>query len=334
VNIFELGDFRLRCGVTLPAAKLAYTVHGRLNEARDNAILFPSFLGGTPAALEAWIGPGRPLDPDRYCIILPGHFGLPPTTSPSTAESPLDRGSFPPVHIADDVNAQHRLLVERFGIEQLQLVLGWSVGALQTYEWAVRYPSMVRRMCSIAGAPKPSPWTRLWLRTVTEEPFTSDPAWHGGWYNERAEVRAGARRAGHMAALTLTPPGFYREGEEVYRQLGFGSVDDFVVRFWEAFWLAQDPNDVIVQACKAATADPAEGGEIIDALSRITARAAVVAFTGDPMFAPEQCRHDAGHIRSAVFRQIDTQFGHLATFALSTQDTKAVDDVLTELLAT
>lgn len=96
MEIFDLGDFRLQCGATLPGAKLAYKVHGSLNAAKDNAILFPSFLGGAPEALEAWIGEGRPLDPSRYCIILPGHFGLPPTSSPSNTPAPYGRGRSPP----------------------------------------------------------------------------------------------------------------------------------------------------------------------------------------------------------------------------------------------
>jgi homoserine O-acetyltransferase/O-succinyltransferase len=333
MDTYDLGDFRLRCGITLPGATLAYRVHGTLNAKKDNAILFPSFLGGAPEALEAWIGPGRPLDPDRYYIILPGHFGLPPTTSPSTAVMPFDRGAFPAVHIADDVVAQHRLLTEHLGVEQLALVLGWSVGGLQTYEWAVRYPEMVKRMASIAGAPKPSPWTRMWLRTVIEEPLTADPSWRHGFYHDRADVQAGARLVGHGAALTLTPPAFYREGEEAWRALGFASAEDFVARFWEPFWLAQDPNDVIVQSRKARAADPAGGGDLSAALARITARAAVLAFTGDHMFQPAECRADAARIAGASFHEIDSAFGHLATFSLSAEDVKAVDAVLAELLA-
>src|SRR6266568_1850278 len=172
MEIFKLGNFQLSSGVTLPNAQLAYKTHGILSPKKDNAILFPNFLGGSPEALEVWIGQGRPLDPDKYFIILPGHFGLPPTTSPSNTAPPFNQGAFPAVHIADDVIAQHRLLTEQFGIQELQLVLGWSVGALQTYEWAVRFPNMVKRMASIAGAPMPSPWTRLWLCTALEEPLT------------------------------------------------------------------------------------------------------------------------------------------------------------------
>ena len=263
---------------------------------------------------------------------LPGHFGLAPSSSPSNTPLPFDRGAFHAVHIADDVIAQKRLLNEQFGIQELQLVLGWSVGALQTYEWAVRFPHMVRRMASIAGAPKPSPWTKLWLSTVLEEPLTSDTAWNNGFYTDARDVQAGARRMAHKTALTLPPHGFYREGNPVWRSLGFVSVDDFIARFWEAFWLPQDPNNVITQARKARAADPGAGGDLTTALSRITAKTFVVAFTGDPMFPPEECKLDAERISGAQFRQINTAFGHLATFALSAQDTQAVDNVLREVL--
>ena len=331
MDTFDLGDFRLTSGYTLPNAKLAYKTHGSLSAAKDNAILFPNFLGGTPEALETWIGNDRPLDPRKYFIILPGHFGLLPSSSPSNTEPPFDRGAFPLVHIADDVIAQQRLLAEKFSIQELQLVLGWSVGALQTYEWAVRFPQIVKRVASIAGAPRPSAWTRLWLHTVLEEAVTSDPAWQNGFYTDAHAVQAGLRRQGHGAALTLPPLVFYRQ--EVWRSLGFVSVDDFICRFWEAFWLPQDPNNVITQARKARAADPAAGGDLAAALRRITAKTFVAAFTGDPMFPPEDCKLDAERIPGAQFRQIDSLCGHLATFGLFEQDRHAVDAFLRDVLA-
>ena len=334
MEIFELGDFPLRSGRTLPAARLAYQTYGTLSEAKDNAILFPTFLGAEPDALSRWIGPDRPLDPNKYFIVLPGHFGLAPTSSPSNTDLPFDRGAFPPVHIADDVVAQQRLLSELFGIEELQLVLGWSVGGLQTYEWAVRFPERVRRMASIAGAPKPSPWTQLWLRSALEEPITSDPNWNGGFYTDPRAVQGGLRRAGHATALTLPPPGFYREGREGWRALGFAGFEDFVARFWEAFWLSKDPADIVVQARKAQAADPSGGGDLTAALGAITAKTAVIAFTGDAMFPPAECAYDAERIPGAQFRTVDSMFGHLATFALSEADVKAVDSILADLLAT
>ena len=73
-EIFELGNYELESGITLPNAKIAYKTHGTLNEARDNVVLFPHMWSGTPKAMEIFIEHDRPLDPRRYFIILPGQF--------------------------------------------------------------------------------------------------------------------------------------------------------------------------------------------------------------------------------------------------------------------
>ncbi len=331
-KIFNLGDFRLSTGVTLPGAKLAYKTFGTLNSQKDNAILFPHFLGGTPDSLLSFIGAGLPLDPNKYFIILPGLFGNGLSSSPSNTPPPFDRGAFPQTTIADDVIAQHRLVTEVLGIEQLHLVLGWSVGALQTYEWAVRFPQMVKRAASIAGAPKPSPWTTLWLQTAIEEPITADPAWNNGFYNNPHDLQAGLRRQGHIMALTLPPLGFYREGEEVWRSIGFSSRNDFIVRFWEAFMLPQDPNDLVTQSRKTRAADPSAGGDLDTALQQIKAKMFVIAFNGDMMFPPEECQRDAQRIPNAQYREVNSISGHLTTFALTPQDKQAMDDILQQVL--
>lgn len=333
MEIFDLGNFELHTGYTLPDAKLAYKTHGTLSATKDNAILFPNFLGGSPEALEAYIADDMALDPRKYFIILPEQFGNGHSSSPTNTGLPFEGGAFPLIHVADDVAAQHKLLTEHFGITELQLVLGWSVGALQTYEWAVRYPAMVKRMASVAGAPKPSPWTQLWLKTVIEDPITSDPAWNGGFYTDAHAVQGGLRRQAHSMALTLPPSGFYREGSEVWREIGFSSREDFISRFWEAFMLPQDPNNLLVQGRKARFADPSRGGDMAAALGKITAKAAVAAFTGDVMFPPAECRFDAERIEGAKFIEIQSRCGHLATFALFAEDKAAIDAVLRDLLA-
>src|SRR3954465_13798979 len=106
MEIFELGDFPLTSGYTLPGAKLSYKTHGTLNAAKDNAILFPHFLGGAPEYVEQWIGEGRPIDTNKYFILCPGQLGNGSSTSPSNTPSPLNAGSFPPVKFADDVILQ------------------------------------------------------------------------------------------------------------------------------------------------------------------------------------------------------------------------------------
>lgn len=330
-GMFEIENFVMQCGATLPVARITWKTHGTLNADKSNAILFPNFLGGFDAALEMWIGEGRPLDPSKYFIIMPGQFGLAPSTSPSNTPQPYDGASFPQAHIADDVVAQERMVRELWGIEAFYLVLGWSVGALQTYEWAVRFPKMVTRMASICGAPKPSDWTRLWLRTVIEDPISADPNFANGRYTDSAAVNQGKRITGHMAALTHPPKVFYRT--QIWRRLGFSSMEDFVARSWETFWLPHDPNDLILQARKARFADPAHGGDISAALSTITAKAMIAAVEGDAMFPPEDGAVDASRVPGSIYRHLQSESGHLATFALSPSDQQAIDGVIAEILA-
>ncbi len=331
MDTFELGNFRLVNGYTIPNARLAYTTHGTLNAARDNAVVFPNFLGGNDAALEMYVAEGMALDPSKYFVILPGQFGNGYSSSPSNTPPPFDRGGFPPIAIADDVIAQHRLITEHFGIERLALVLGWSVGALQTYEWAVRFPDVVTRMASIAGAPRPSPWTLHWLRTVIEEPIVTDPAWNNGFYAQATDVQAGLRRQAHCMALTLPPLAYYHG--DIMQRLGFGSVQDFVRGFFEGFMIGQDPNNLLIQARKALTADPAQGGDLTQALGRITARTTIAAFTGDVMFPPQDNEIDARNIPGARYRELTTISGHLTTFGLFPEDRQAVDDTIREALS-
>jgi len=339
-GIFEAKTFVMQCGSTLSSAFLSYRTHGKLNADKSNAIMFPGFLGGIPEALELWIGEGRPLDPAKYFIILPGQFGIPPSSSPSNTPAPYNGSHFPQARISDDIIIQERMMRELFGITELQLVLGWSVGALQTYEWAVRFPSKVKRMASIAGAPKPSAWTKLWLKSVVEEPLTTDPFWANGNYTDNALLQAGKRQIGHLAALTLPPKIFYRVDRELWRTTmdpvtgaGFASVNDFVARFWEGFWLPHDANDLVLQSRKAQLADPAEGGNIADALAKITAKAAVAALTGDAMFPPDEGEMDAKGVKGAEFSHLESDSGHLATFSLTPNDRVVIDGVIARILS-
>jgi homoserine O-acetyltransferase len=308
MEIFNLGDFKLESGITLPNAVLSYKTHGTLSPKKDNVILFPNILGGVPEVLEAYIGEGRPLDPTKYFIVLPGNFGNSISSSPSNTSSPFEKGAFPDVLIADDINAQYKMLTELWEITELQLVLGWSVGALQTFEMAVRYPSFVKRAASIAGAPRPSDWTKLWLKSVVEDTITSNEHYNGGFYQNASLLQGSLRRQAHLTALTLPPIGFYREGQELWKNIGFTSFEDSIIRFWESFWLPQDPNDIVTSAKKARFADPARlaDGDIEKALKRITAKFAVVAFTGDNMFPPAEGKIDASRVTNCTFTEISS----------------------------
>jgi homoserine O-acetyltransferase len=328
---FDLGDYELESGLTLPSARLAYKVHGTLNEARDNAVLFPHMWSGTSKSMESFIGPGRPLDPERWFVILPGQFANGFSSSPSNTPPPLGGGAFPNVTIGDDVRAQHRLITERFGIERLELVLGWSMGAEQTYEWAVRYPEMVRRALPFAGTAKTTPHDYLWVRSH-EDSLKSDPAWNGGFYGHPSEVRVGLRRHAQAWSVMGLCPEFYNT--EAWRELGFTSLDDFNHRFWEGYFAPMDPNNLIWMGWKWRHGDVSRhtNGDLGAALARITARTHVVAFSRDMFFPPADLEAEQRMIANSEFRVVDSLRAHFAMFCLTDSDREQIDACIDELL--
>lgn len=151
-QLIDIGRLELEEGGVLSHCELAVATHGQLNAAKDNAILVPTWYSGTSKIMEqVYIGPGRALDPSRYFIVVVNQIGNGLSVSPHNNTGDLGGPNFPKVRIGDDVRAQHRLLTEHFGIRRLALVVGGSMGAQQTYEWAVRYPDMVERAAPIAG---------------------------------------------------------------------------------------------------------------------------------------------------------------------------------------
>ena len=128
--------------------------------------------------------------------------------------------SFPQVRIGDDVVAQERLLREHFGIERLELVIGGSMGAEQTYEWAVRFPDKVRRAAPIAGTAQNTPHDYLYIEALCEQ-LRSDQGWNGGDYKSSTDVVDGLKRHADVWAVMGFSTEFWKQ--EVWRALEFTS---------------------------------------------------------------------------------------------------------------
>ncbi len=329
---FELDDFALESGGKIPACRLAYATLGTLNARKDNVILFPHMFSGTSKHMQAYVGAGLAIDPARYFVVLPNMLGNGLSSSPHNCAPPLAMADFPLVTIGDDVRTQHRLLTEKFGIERLELVLGWSMGAQQTFEWAVRYPEMVRRAAPIGGTARGTAHNHLFVANAMEM-IKSDPAWASGRYTEPHAVKAGLRLLGHFFAQSGLSKDFY--AREQWRQIGFNSLDEFMTGFWEAWFAPMDPNALLCLLKKWQLADVAKhtGGDLKAALARITAVVFNLPFAQDMMFTLDECRAEHEMTPRSTLKPIPTTWGHFGMLGLDPQDQHFIDRSLAELLA-
>ncbi len=327
----DLGNFALEMGETLRDCKLKYKTHGKLNQNKDNAILFPHMWSGTSASMEMFIGEGRPLDPEKYFIILPGQFGNGISSSPSNTPPPHDRGAFPNITIGDDVRAQYELVHTHLGIDSLQLVLGWSMGAQQTYEWAVRYPDMVKRAAPFGGTAKVTGHNSLWVKSH-EDALKSDPNFNNGFYSNQSDCHVGLRRHSQLWGVMGLCQAFYKK--EVWKDIGFSSLADFQHGFWDNYFLPMDPNNLICMGWKWRHGDVSKhtNGDLEAALKRIQALTYVVAFSDDMAFPESDCEYEQKMIPNSKFFTINTLWAHFGMFCVSDDDKNQIDAVISKLL--
>ncbi|MCF7547935.1 alpha/beta fold hydrolase [Pseudonocardia sp. WMMC193] len=335
-DLISVGRLDLEEGGSIPDLQLAVATFGTLNEARDNAVLVTTWYSGTHQIWrDAYIGSEHALDPDTYFIVVVDQIGSGLSTSPHNADGPnaeIAGPRFPHVRIGDDVVAQERLLREHFGIETLHAVVGGSMGAQQTYEWAVRFPDKVKRAAAIAGTAQNTPHDFLFTKALVEA-ITSDPGFADGEYSSNADVVAGlTRHAGIWAVLGFSTE-FWKL--EVWRALEFESKEAFLAGFLEPYFTAMDPNDLLCMAWKWQRGDVARhtGGDLDAALGRITARTFVLPISEDMFFPVRDCRAEQEKIKNSELRVIDDVLGHLGLFAVAPTYMPQIDQHLGELLA-
>ncbi|MYL83340.1 homoserine O-acetyltransferase [Desulfovibrio aerotolerans] len=207
-------------GRSLGPVTLAYETYGRLNASATNAVLVLHALTGDshaagyyetsdskPGWWDLMIGPGKPLDTDRYFIICSNVVGgCMGTTGPASVDPATGRPyglSFPVITVGDMVQAQ-KCLIDHLGVGRLLSVVGGSMGGMQVLEWSVRYPDMVRSAVPLATTTKHSALA-IAFNEVARQAIMADPAWNGGDYYDGEQPAHGlavARMIGHITYLS------------------------------------------------------------------------------------------------------------------------------------
>ena len=340
-EVHSIGRFDLEEGGVIPDLQLAVATRGTLNADKSNAILIPTWFSGTHQTWDQiYIGEGRALDPEKYFIIVVNQIGNGLSTSPHNTEDPsISMSKFPDVRISDDVRAQEQLLREVFGIEQLALVVGGSMGAQQTWEWAVRFPDKVLRAAPIAGTAQNTPHDFLFTQTLLDA-ITSDPGFAGGDYATHLQVQAGLGRHADIWAVMGLSTEFWKSGFwKNIPMLNGDTTDDFTAfqaGFLRALFQLMDPNALLAMGWKWQRGDVARntGGDLAQALGRITAKTLVMPIDHDMFFPVADCAAEQELTPGSELRVLPSIAGHFGLFGFEPTYVEHVDRNLAELLAT
>lgn len=331
----------LECGCTLANPTLHYAVYGRLNAARDNAVLVCHALTGSALVGSWWpeiFAPGAVLSLEHDFVICINMLGScygstgPGSVNPATGEA--YGPDFPLISIRDNVRAQAQLL-DSLGIRKLRMVLGGSIGGMQALEWTILNPERVERALVIGVAPLSA--MGLALNHLQRQAILHDPDWASGRYLPQCPPRRGlalARQIGMISykSVPLLEERFGRNpnrtGEDPWSadEKGGGLVggrfdiagylDLQGQRFIDRF----DANSYLAILRTMDTWDPLRGcSSPEEAFGPICAELSFVGISSDWLFPAETVRNFAATIRSAGvradYREMTSAHGHDAFLA-------------------
>lgn len=253
-------------GGVLPEFNVAYETWGRLNEGKTNAILLHTGLSASsharstevnpkPGWWEKFIGPGSPLDTDKYFVIctnvIGGCYGSTGPSSTDPADGQRYATRFPILTMEDMVRAQFRLL-DAMGIQKLYASVGSSMGGMQSLAAGVMFPERVGKIVSVSGCARSHPYS-VAMRHTQRQVLMMDPNWARGFYYDSIPPHSGMKLAREIATVT------YRSGPEWEKRFGRKRADptkqpalcpDFLIETYldhagEKFCLEYDPNSLL-----------------------------------------------------------------------------------------
>jgi len=331
---------QLQCGKTLEQYDIAYESYGELNADRSNAILICHALSGDqhaagyysmedrkPGWWDSAIGPGKPIDTDRFFVVCINNLGGckgssgPNTINPATGK--YWGPDFPIVTVKDWVQCQYRFM-QFLELPHWCAIIGGSLGGMQVMQWTIDFPLLLKHAIVIAAAPKLSA-QNIAFNEVARQSIMSDPDFCDGHYLEQKTIpRRGlmlARMLGHITYLSddAMRNKFGRELRE--GKLNFGFDVDFQVESYlryqgRSFVDRFDANTYLLMTKVLDYFDPAAefGDDLSQALQNTDARFMVISFTSDWRFAPERSREIVKALMRAEKRvsyiEIEANQGH------------------------
>ena len=305
----NLGEFKLEGGGVIKNLRMSYVTHGKLNAAKDNAILFMHGFGLNHHQIDHLIGPGQPLDTEKYFIICSDQLGNSQTTFEHST-SPTNSGlkmTFPPYNGRDRVKAEYLLVTRALGIPNLLAVGGISSGAIHTVQFAVSYPGFMDGVFPIVGGTRfttQGSFYGPWMGSI----IASCEGWSGGNYDQNPKGCA-------TNGLSVLIPYFYtRDWWEQY----IDTPEAYTKwrNHWGDYYLdIQDARDLyyfLMAFGRGWVGDtPGFNGDVNAALGSIKATTLFIVSPQDQFFPPHYVEADVIAIPGARAVWIDSVAGHL-----------------------
>ena len=330
LKVHKLDNFTLKSGVTINL-ELSYLTIGELNKKKDNVIIYPTRYAGTHLEQGYLIGEQLALNPKDYFIIIPNMFCNGVSSSPSNTIEPLNGPNFPLITIQDNVIAQHNLVTNLFGIEKIKLVVGWSMGGQQAYQWATQYPDMVENIAAMCAHAKTSGHTHVFLEGMYAA-LTSDLNWNEGNYKE--QPNAGKTTMAMAWAGWALGQNWFRE--KLYLNDGYKSPQEVLDKLWKTIYYKRDANDLLAMIRTWQEHDISNNekfnGNIEQALSSIKANVVLMPGINDLYFPPEENKEELKSLKNGKLEIIPSNYGHYAGAAKSKEDLDFVNNQIKTLL--
>ena len=309
IQIAELGPYTFEDGGTIPNLRVSFVTQGKLNEAEDNVILVLHGFGGDHRSLDTLVGPGSPLDTEKYFIIATdavGNTGLWPelTTGPTNSGLKMD---FPGYTVRDSAAIEVKLVKEYLGFEKILAVVGVSMGAMKTYQIAVDYPSFAEAIIPIIGAAEINGTTRV-FSLINMDIITDDPGWDDGNYTTNPTF--GVKTAMSNVCVRLYSLVWLNENtntRDKYNLYNMGCRDPFSI--------FKDARNLYYQFQQVAWFKlgntPGFDGNTDAALRSIKAKALIITTTHDDFFPRDEANRPAQIIPGAKLFEIESTAGHM-----------------------